>query len=113
MAEIEGLGLAPDRERYKISQRGAVELRVGYVFEDFNPEAPVEGWFCCMTCNDNMSFAEDRMLFECPMCGYTLSRIEALEMCVENVEHINKLASSITPPRESKKKRRWYFLWLW
>jgi hypothetical protein len=111
---VEGLGLAPDRERYNIAQIRSVEIRVGVVQPDF-PNSPVEGWLHCLTCDDVMVYQEDRELFECQGCGYTVSRTEAGDLCVAHTDYVKKLSTSFMPPppREEKKKRRWYLLWLW
>ncbi len=112
MANVEGLGLAPDRERYNISQHRTIEVRVGIVQPDI-PGSPIDAWFHCLTCDDIMYFEEERQLFECHCCGYTVSRTEAVELCHVHVERIRELASTISLPPPLKKKKRWYFLWLW
>lgn len=112
MANVEGLGLAPDRERYNIEQQRTVEIRVGVERPDF-PGSPLGGWFHCLTCDDVFSYDGDRLLFECPCCEYTVSRTEAVALCLIHIKQVEKLAKSFIPPPKVGKKRRWYFLWLW
>ena len=115
MAEVEGLGLAPDRERYKIEQSRSVEIRVGVINPD-QPGSPVEAWPHCITCDDVMYWTDARLLFECEICGHTVSRTEAKELCSFYVDRVEKFSMSVMPPPPplvEKRKRRWYFLWLW
>ena len=112
MGNVEGLGLAPDRERYNIAQHRTVEIRVGVERPD-EPGSPLGGWFHCLTCDDVFFYDEGRFLFECPCCGYTVSRTEAADLCLAHVFQVEKLARSFSPPPKVKKKRRWYLLWLW
>lgn len=111
MANVEGLGLAPNRENYNIAQHRTVEVRAGVAQPDL-PGSPIEAWFHCITCDDIFDYDEDRMLFECPVCGYTVSRSEAVDVCAVHVEYVSKLSDTISPPPKPRKKR-WYFLWLW
>ena len=112
-ATVEGLGLAPDRERYNIAQHRSVEIRVGVERPDM-PGSPLSGWVHCLTCDDIFSYDEARLLFECPCCGYTVSRTEAAALCLVHIDQVRALAQSFAPPPVvKKKKRKWYNLWLW
>lgn len=112
------LGLAINRESYKIDQHRTVEVRVGVVHPD-TPGSPVEAWCHCVTCDYLLFYFDDRGLFECGECGYSMSKAEAIDLCAVHIEHVKELSKTfLSPPSsevevEVKPKKRWYFLWLW
>lgn len=116
--EGEHLGLAINRESYKIDQHRTVEIRVGVAQPDV-PGSPVEPWFQCVTCDYLLFYFEDRGLFECGECGYSMSKAEAIDLCEVHAEYVKALLKGFLPPSSveeevvTKAKKRWYFLWLW
>ena len=105
MADIEGLGLAPDRERYNIAQHRTIELRVGVTQPDV-PRSPISTWFHCLTCDDVLDYLAERKLFECQCCGYTVSRTEAAELCLAHTKHVARFFDGLTPPPPKVKKKK-------
>jgi Zn ribbon nucleic-acid-binding protein len=120
IGETPELGLALHRERYKINQHRTVEIRVGVVQPDM-PGSPVEAWGHCLTCDDVLLYFEDRGIFECVECGYSMSKAEAADLCEAHIECVNRMVEGFTSLEVADdvdievkaKKKRWYFLWLW
>lgn len=80
--------LAIYRERFMVSARGSVEIRVAALPDD----ASVCAAFCCATCDELMAWNSDRRIFECPSCGYELTALEARSLCDWHVEQVEALS---------------------
>lgn len=83
--------LAIYRERFIVSARETVEIRVVSSAEDANVCAS----FYCATCGDELRWCQDRKIFECPSCGYELTATEASRLCNWHIEQVRALASLV------------------
>lgn len=71
--------LAKIRNRFQLSAAGAVEIRV-----ELSDETRV--WLQCVPCEVEILQHRVRDIFECPECGYEITRLEASALAEKHVE---------------------------
>lgn len=98
--------LAEQRKNLKVSASGLVEIRKD---PDGNPSSLGEGiYFQCVPCGDELTEDEGRSLFECGVCGYTMTGEESHGLARDYVRALVSVfdISEETKENEEKKKKR-------
>lgn len=96
--------LAESRAKMSIPIGGCVEIR-----RDTNNLSTVFGegiYMQCLPCGDELIENEEREIFECPVCGFTVTGGEANALATE---YVQALSSVFVIEVEEKEKRG--FLW--
>ena len=97
--------LAEHRSEFNVPALGCVEIRR-------DPNGPDTSlghglYFQCMPCGDELVENDERSLFECGSCGYTMTGGEAKGLAAD---YVRVLSSVFSIQFEEKKKRG--FRWL-
>jgi predicted RNA-binding Zn-ribbon protein involved in translation (DUF1610 family) len=95
--------LAKIRNRFNLPAAGAVEIRV-----ELSDETRV--WLQCVPCESELLPHKARDIFECPECGYEITKPEATALAAKHVEVLR--ARFEMPDLKPKRRLLWRFLGL-
>jgi predicted RNA-binding Zn-ribbon protein involved in translation (DUF1610 family) len=75
--------LASNRGKFTVPADGVVDVRVELIGET---TATTRVWLQCMPCGDELQDNGERLLFECPECGYEMTYKEAEALAQKHVD---------------------------